>query len=164
MALLPDQESQFIESKQAPAFLEEQTGLKIAGPTLATRRCRGGGPLYSKFGKHVYYPKGELIAWALEKLGRPAATFSEHKAREVAGRLAEQATRRVKRKALEAATHDKCGKPIRREPFRGVRPHEMHAGPTRQEPGGNEGSRWADRSRADQSSPQRSREEANWKD
>jgi hypothetical protein len=57
MALLPDQVSQFVESKQAPAFLEQQTGLKIAEPTLATQRCRGGGPPYSKFGKRVYYPK-----------------------------------------------------------------------------------------------------------
>jgi hypothetical protein len=101
MALSPDQEIQFVESKQAPAFLEEQTGLKIAGPTLATQRCRGGGAPYSKFGKRVYYPKAQLIAWAIEKLGGPAATFSEHKARELAGRLAERATRPVKRNPRE---------------------------------------------------------------
>jgi hypothetical protein len=137
MPLFPDQESQFVESKQAPAFLEEQTGLKIAGPTLATHRCRGGGPPYSKFGKRVYYAKTHLIAWAVEKLGRPAATFSEHKAREVARRLAGQATRRVKRKALEAATHDQCGKPSAVSHSAVFARNEKHAGPTRQELGGN---------------------------
>ena len=100
MQLSLDQESQFVESNQAPAFLEERTGLKIAGPTLATHRCRGGGPIYSKFGKRVYYPKAVLIAWAVEKLGRSAATFSEHKAREVAERLAEEPATSVRRGCL----------------------------------------------------------------
>lgn len=37
--------------------------LNLPGPTLATWRCRGGGPSFLKLGATVRYSKADLDSW-----------------------------------------------------------------------------------------------------
>jgi hypothetical protein len=53
---------------QASEALAEKPGLRIAATTLQTKRSRGGGPPYQKFGPHVRYKWGSLLAWAQSQL------------------------------------------------------------------------------------------------
>lgn len=45
-----------------------ETGLRVAATTLQTKRSRGGGPPFVKFGVHVRYRWGSLLAWARSQL------------------------------------------------------------------------------------------------
>ena len=45
-----------------------QRGFPISSATLTTRRTRGGGPPFRKFGPRVLYDWGESLEWARSKL------------------------------------------------------------------------------------------------
>jgi hypothetical protein len=97
-----DRDSRRFVRESAAKFLTEQ-GLPTSPATLATLASRGGGPSYAVYGRRAIYSEADLIDWAIKRLGKPAATFSEHQAREVDGRPAERAATRVERKAREVA-------------------------------------------------------------
>jgi hypothetical protein len=45
--------------------------------TLATLACRGGGPLYRRFGKRVLYRWSDLRDWAAARCGAAIRNSSE---------------------------------------------------------------------------------------
>lgn len=45
--------------------------------TLNTKRTRGGGPPYQKYGSRVLYRWGDLLDWARSRLSAPVASTSE---------------------------------------------------------------------------------------
>jgi hypothetical protein len=54
-------------------------GIPSSPKTLASDASRGGGPPYHRFGRVVLYRWGDVVHWAVAKLGAPAATTSEHR-------------------------------------------------------------------------------------
>jgi hypothetical protein len=59
-------------------------GFPITASTLATKATRGGGPPYTLFGRRPLYKWADALSWAQSRLSPPAATSSEHHARETA--------------------------------------------------------------------------------
>ena len=59
-------------------------GLKTNVAKLALLACRGGGPIYFKFGHRAFYREKDLLSWVENRLGTPAATYSQHLANQVA--------------------------------------------------------------------------------
>ena len=51
-------------------------GFQTAETTLATLACRGGGPLFSKYGQRVVYKWADALAWAKGRLIGPASSTS----------------------------------------------------------------------------------------
>jgi hypothetical protein len=70
----------FLDEREAARFLSER-GYKMAPATLATKRSRGGGPRFRRFGPRIIYEPSELLEWAGSLLSEPAASTSEHEAR-----------------------------------------------------------------------------------
>jgi hypothetical protein len=66
--------------RQAAKALTDR-GIPISAKTLSTKACRGGGPPYQLFGKIALYRWGDLALWALAKMGTPARSAVEHKAK-----------------------------------------------------------------------------------
>lgn len=62
---------------EAIEYLDLVHGITIKESTLATWRCRGGGPPFLKFNRSPLYPRDLLDAWADEKLGAPIFSTSE---------------------------------------------------------------------------------------
>lgn len=58
-------------------YLETMHGIEVKPTTLATWRCRGGGPPFVKFNRTPLYPRDLADAWADEKLGEPITSTSE---------------------------------------------------------------------------------------
>ncbi|MBB4264792.1 hypothetical protein [Roseospira visakhapatnamensis] len=58
-------------------YLEAAHGIEIKPSTLATWRCRGGGPPFVRFNRTPLYPRDLADAWADEKLGEPITSTSE---------------------------------------------------------------------------------------
>lgn len=55
---------------EAAEYLREVHEIRISVSTLNSDRCRGGGPAFYKFrGRHVFYMKPDLDAWATEQNG-----------------------------------------------------------------------------------------------
>lgn len=52
-------------------------GYPISPATLATKACRGGGPIYRLFGKTVIYLWGDLLDWAEQQMSPPRRSTSE---------------------------------------------------------------------------------------
>jgi hypothetical protein len=69
-------EDTLLRRKEVSAALTAM-GFPIAGPTLATRATRGGGPPYRKFGRVPLYRWGDCLSWAQGQLTAPRATTSE---------------------------------------------------------------------------------------
>ena len=63
--------------KAASVFLTEFSGKPVAETTLATWRCRGGGPKFRRFGRAVVYEEPDLIEFAETRLSKPMASTSE---------------------------------------------------------------------------------------
>jgi hypothetical protein len=52
-------------------------GFPIAGPTLASKATRGGGPPFQRFGRRPLYRWGDAVAWARARLEAPVKSTSE---------------------------------------------------------------------------------------
>jgi len=52
-------------------------GFPIAGPTLATKATRGGGPPFQRFGRRPLYRWGDAAAWASARLSARVGSTSE---------------------------------------------------------------------------------------
>ena len=52
-------------------------GYTTSPATLATRACRGGGPVYRVYGGRVLYRWGDCLTWAESRTSRPIRTASE---------------------------------------------------------------------------------------
>jgi hypothetical protein len=61
------------------AQAQNACGVPCSPKTLASDASRGGGPPYHRFGRIVLYRWGDVVHWAVAKLGAPAATSSEHR-------------------------------------------------------------------------------------
>jgi hypothetical protein len=68
-----------LSDTQASEALAE-TGLRVAPATLQTKRSRGGGPPFVKFGVHVRYRWGSLLAWAQAQLTPEVDNTAEFRA------------------------------------------------------------------------------------
>jgi hypothetical protein len=60
-----------------------QKGYPTAPATLATKRSRGGGPPYRRWGRIPIYTWGEALEWAQSRLGEPHCSTSEEDAASV---------------------------------------------------------------------------------
>ena len=58
MASVPDSRSQYLDNREAAAFL------RLSPRTLEKQRISGAGPTYRKFGRRVVYALADLQAWA----------------------------------------------------------------------------------------------------
>jgi hypothetical protein len=52
-------------------------GFPTAPATLATKRSRGGGPPYRRWGRIPIYTWGDALRWAQTRLGEPRCSTSE---------------------------------------------------------------------------------------
>ena len=52
-------------------------GFEITKSTLSTKRCRGGGPPFSLWGRKPLYRWGNALSWAEERLTRPVSSTAE---------------------------------------------------------------------------------------
>ena len=66
----------FLDERGAAQFLSER-GYKTAPATLATKRSRGGGPRFRRFGPRIVYEPSELLEWARSRLSGPVSNTSE---------------------------------------------------------------------------------------
>ena len=50
----------------SPYFVQPEAArfLRLSERTLERWRLQGQGPLFSRFGRRIVYPKDELVAWA----------------------------------------------------------------------------------------------------
>lgn len=62
---------------EASEYLAEAHGLTVASSSLAKLASTGGGPKFQKFNNSPMYPRDQLDAWAIEKLGPLVASTSE---------------------------------------------------------------------------------------
>ena len=66
-----------LDPAAASAFLKQVRGYQIAPSTLATKRSRGGGPPFRKWGRRILYDEDELLVWADTQLGPTVTNSSE---------------------------------------------------------------------------------------
>jgi hypothetical protein len=52
-------------------------GYPISKLSLATLACRGGGPIYKRFGKRALYRWSDLLTWAESRCSSPLQNTSE---------------------------------------------------------------------------------------
>jgi hypothetical protein len=76
MSKIPENPEVLLTEKQTSDALTE-LGFPIASATLATRRSRGGGPPFQKFGSRVLYRWRTTRLWGEAKLSRPLSSTSE---------------------------------------------------------------------------------------
>jgi hypothetical protein len=75
------------DSLLGPAALAEPLtvrGFRTSPATLATKRTRGGGPPFRKFGASVLYRWGDAIEWVERRLSAPRRSTSESDSRRTA--------------------------------------------------------------------------------
>ena len=70
-------ETKFHRPENAPEYLREKHGIKIAPQTLARMRVDGSGPVFQKNGRAVLYTDAALDAWAEGRLSAPVRSTSE---------------------------------------------------------------------------------------
>ena len=66
----------YLTRREAAAYVT-QRGLKLSSNTLQKMASRGGGPLYSIFGRNAVYTPQNLDAWIETKISRPRRSTSE---------------------------------------------------------------------------------------
>ena len=66
----------YLDPPGAVAWLKNK-GLSIEAATLATLRCRGGGPPFQKWGRQPIYDPELLDQWAEGRLSSPRLSTSE---------------------------------------------------------------------------------------
>lgn len=68
---------------QAAAALTT-AGFPTAPATLATKACRGGGPLYRTYSGRALYRRADLLDWAESRTSPPRRSTSEAAAQQAA--------------------------------------------------------------------------------
>ena len=63
--------------RRALAVELEKAGFPVAHATLATLACRGGGPIFQKFGRYPLYRWDDALVWARSRLSQPVGSTSE---------------------------------------------------------------------------------------
>ncbi|MDP2779847.1 hypothetical protein [Devosia sp.] len=63
-----------LRRREAAAYLLDAHGVPVAVATLAKMATVGGGPAITYFGRIPLYARGDLDAWAGQKLGQPVAS------------------------------------------------------------------------------------------
>lgn len=54
-------------------------GFTTTAATLATKRVRGGGPQFRRYGRYVRYAEADLMTWAEAQISPPySSTAEEH--------------------------------------------------------------------------------------
>lgn len=66
-----------LRRKEAVSYLLEVHGVPVAVATLAKMATVGGGPRITYFGRIPLYARGDLDAWAIEKLKAPVRSTAE---------------------------------------------------------------------------------------
>ena len=61
----------------AARYIRENHGIPCSHATLAKYACLGGGPAFRKAGKFPIYSRGDLDAWANQRLGKLVCSTSE---------------------------------------------------------------------------------------
>jgi hypothetical protein len=64
-------------TRDATAIALSLLGFPVAGPTLATKASRGGGPPFHRFGRRPLYRWGDAVDWAKSQLSGPIRSTSE---------------------------------------------------------------------------------------
>ena len=67
----------FLRRADAARYLREAYGIPCVATTLAKYACIGGGPAFRKAGKFPIYSRGDLDAWANQRLGKRVCSTSE---------------------------------------------------------------------------------------
>ncbi len=62
---------QYLNKKQASAYLANELGLRVSDKTLSKYITTGQGPKYFKFGWRVVYTIDNLNDWVNSKLSKP---------------------------------------------------------------------------------------------
>jgi hypothetical protein len=70
-----------LDTRGASEFLREKRGVRVSSATLDTKRTRGGGPKFRRFGTRIVYHPADLLDWAEARLSAPAGSTAEHDAR-----------------------------------------------------------------------------------
>jgi hypothetical protein len=74
--VIPNNDDALLTRDALAAALSE-FGFPIAGPTLATKATRGGGPPFQRFGRRPLYRWSDAIVWANSRLGAPVSNTSQ---------------------------------------------------------------------------------------
>jgi hypothetical protein len=74
--MIPNNDDALLTRDALAAALSE-FGFPIAGPTLATKATRGGGPPFQRFGRRPLYKWSDAVAWANARLTAPMNSTSE---------------------------------------------------------------------------------------
>ena len=61
----------------AARYIRETYGIPCVTTTLAKYACIGGGPAFRKAGKFPVYSRGDLDAWAKQRLSKLVHSTSE---------------------------------------------------------------------------------------
>ena len=62
---------------EASDYLAAIHGTPVAIATLAKLRCLGGGPRFDKFGRLIFYERGNLDTWVSERLAESRKSTSD---------------------------------------------------------------------------------------
>ena len=74
--MIPENDDALL-TRTATASALTALGFPIAGPTLATKAVRGGGPPFQRFGRRPLYRWGDSVACAKGRLGARVNSTSE---------------------------------------------------------------------------------------
>jgi hypothetical protein len=69
---------QFYRRDEASEYLKSIYAIQASPPYLAKLAVNGGGPRFHKAGRWPIYAKGDLDAWAVQRLGAPLASTAEY--------------------------------------------------------------------------------------
>lgn len=75
--LPPALRKQRLRSDEAAAYLAVAHGVTVAPATLNKLRSTGGGPVFEKFGRSVFYPRAGLDDWIASRLSAPKSSTSD---------------------------------------------------------------------------------------
>jgi hypothetical protein len=67
-----------LRREHASEYLDVVYGITVAPATLAKLACIGGGPRFNKVVRTPLYPREELDAWALKRLGKLRRSTSDY--------------------------------------------------------------------------------------
>ncbi len=73
--MYPKPDDLFTRDRAAAALTA--AGYPTATATLATKACRGGGPLYRTYSGRALYRWADLLAWAEARTSAPRRSTSE---------------------------------------------------------------------------------------
>jgi hypothetical protein len=75
--VIPNLNSDSVLQTAALAKALTESGFPTSAATLATKRSRGGGPPFRRWGRVPVYTWGDALKWARDRLGEPRCSTSE---------------------------------------------------------------------------------------